>query len=314
MGKTGQSTLGGPASAWRRTAPGDHAFRALVESVREYAIVLLDRNGAVTSWNIGAELIMGYSAAEASGRHLSAFYPATDVARGWPQHALDAAARSGRAEDEGWRVRKDGQRFWAHAVLTALRDADGDLYGFGQVVRDLTEARRRDEELRRSEDRSSRFWNEAIRDPLTGVFNRRYMVEHLRGTIDRAENRIASLVVFDVDRFKAINDRLGHATGDTVLTAVAAVARRQSRAGDMLFRLGGDEFVIYLPGVAARKAAAIAERLRAAVAAARVLDAGTVTVSVGVAQLRPSDSTESWLQRADAAMYEAKRQGRNRVV
>jgi PAS domain S-box-containing protein len=124
-------------------------FRLLVESVRDYAIFLLDPEGHVATWNAGAERIKGYRAEEIIGRHFSAFYPAERVAEGFPQHELEVAARVGRFEDEGWRIRKDGSRFWANVVITALRDSTGTLVGFAKVTRDLTERREAEAQARR---------------------------------------------------------------------------------------------------------------------------------------------------------------------
>ena len=98
------------------------SFDQFVSEVTDYAIFLLDPQGRVVTWNAGAERIKGYDAHEIIGRHLSAFYPPEAVERGWPQHELEVAEREGRFEDEGWRVRKDGSRFWANVVLTALRN------------------------------------------------------------------------------------------------------------------------------------------------------------------------------------------------
>jgi PAS domain S-box-containing protein len=127
--------------------------RLLVESVVDYAIFMLDPDGRVASWNRGAESIKGYAQSEIIGRHFSQFYPAEDVAAGKPAAELEIALEVGRVEDEGWRIRKDGTRFWASVVITALRDESGRLRGFAKVTRDLSERRRAEEELRRSEER-----------------------------------------------------------------------------------------------------------------------------------------------------------------
>jgi PAS domain S-box-containing protein len=124
-------------------------FDRLVASVKDYAIFLLDPGGHVATWNSGARLIKGYAAEEVIGKHISLFYTPEDLARRWPQVLLEAAAREGRAEDEGWRVRKDGSRFWADVVITPL-DAHG-AQGFIKVTRDLTARRQDEERLRRSE-------------------------------------------------------------------------------------------------------------------------------------------------------------------
>jgi PAS domain S-box-containing protein len=128
---------------------GGELFRLLVDSVREYAIVALDPDGRVVSWNRGAVRIEGYAAEEIVGRHFSLFYPPEDALAGKPEAALRAAAEQGSHVAEGWRVRKDGTRFWASVVLTALRDETGRLTGFAKVSRDLTEARRAEQLDRR---------------------------------------------------------------------------------------------------------------------------------------------------------------------
>jgi PAS domain S-box-containing protein len=125
---------------------GDELFRLLVANVRDYAIFALDPSGRIATWNIGAERIKGYLAPEIIGRHFSVFYPREDVRAGKCEMELEVAARDGRFEDEGWRVRKDGKRFWANVVITALRDATGTLIGFAKVTRDLTERRRVEDE------------------------------------------------------------------------------------------------------------------------------------------------------------------------
>jgi PAS domain S-box-containing protein len=132
---------------------GGEPFRLLVESVREYAIFILDPQGNVATWNSGAELIKGYKAEEIIGQHFSRFYPPEAIARHHPVQELEVAAQTGRFEEEGWRVRKDGTRFWANVVITALRDASGELVGFGKVTRDLTRQRAHEEELKQSEER-----------------------------------------------------------------------------------------------------------------------------------------------------------------
>lgn len=125
-------------------------LRLLVDTVRDYAIFVLDSTGHIMSWNPGAERLKGYSAEEIIGTHFSAFYPEEDVRAGKPAWELEIAERDGRIEDEGWRVRKDGSLFWANVVITALRDSGGRLVGFAKVTRDLTE--RRNAELRAIED------------------------------------------------------------------------------------------------------------------------------------------------------------------
>ena len=131
---------GAPADAGR---PPD-SFRSLVEGIRDYAVTLLDTEGRIVTWNEGARRLTGFGADEAIGEPVSLFYPADDVATGRPERELERARRDGRAEDESWRVRKDGSRYWANTVITALTDASGALTGYARVTRDLT-ARQRGE-------------------------------------------------------------------------------------------------------------------------------------------------------------------------
>src|SRR5262245_16768269 len=117
----------------------EERFRLLVEGVRDYAIFMLDPTGHIVSWNSGAQLIKGYTAAEIIGRHFSTFYPQEDIRDGKPEWELRIATTEGRYEEEGWRLRKDGSRFWANVLITALFDQHGELRGFAKVTRDMTE-------------------------------------------------------------------------------------------------------------------------------------------------------------------------------
>ncbi len=134
----------------------------LVESIRDYAVFMLDRHGRVQSWNAGAALIKGYQREEIVGKSIELFYTREDRENGRPAMLLAEAAREGRVEDEGWRVRKDGSRFWADVVITALRNDAGDLIGFAKVTRDLTQ-RQHAEEERRKHDAERIRAEEALR-------------------------------------------------------------------------------------------------------------------------------------------------------
>ncbi|HEX2552195.1 MAG TPA: PAS domain S-box protein [Microvirga sp.] len=134
-------------------ADSERRFQLLVEAVTDYAIYMLDPTGIVSSWNAGAERAKGYKAAEIIGQHFSRFYTEEDRAAGLPAIALETAAREGRFENEGWRLRKDGTRFWANAIVDPIRDDQGTLIGFAKITRDVTERRRAQEALRLSEER-----------------------------------------------------------------------------------------------------------------------------------------------------------------
>ncbi len=140
-------------------------FRLLVDGVKDHAIFMLAPDGAIVSWNAGAERLKGYRAEEIVGQHFSRFYSEEDVRAGKPRRELAAAAAEGRLEDEGWRVRKDGSRFWANVVITALRDPAGRLRGFAKVTRDFTERRRHEEALQQSQE-LLRAVSETVPDPI----------------------------------------------------------------------------------------------------------------------------------------------------
>jgi PAS domain S-box-containing protein len=192
----------------------DDVFRVLVEQVRDYAIFLLDPNGIVMSWNAGAERIKGYQAHEIVGDHFSRFYPEEAIRSGWPKRELEMATRDGRFEDEGWRLRKDGSRFWANVVLTALRDDHGRLRGFAKVTRDLTD-RRRMERLEADAQQMSEFvamLAHELRNPLAPIRSAVSVARHASSdaariqwaleVIDRQSGHLTRLVddLLDVSR------------------------------------------------------------------------------------------------------------------
>jgi PAS domain S-box-containing protein len=131
----------------------EQRLQLLIEAVTDYGIFMLDPEGHIASWNTGAQKLKGYTRQEILGQHFSIFYPPDAVASGWPQEELRLARLRGRFEDEGWRLRKDGTRFWANVTITALYGPMGELTGFAKITRDLTERRRHEEELRVSEER-----------------------------------------------------------------------------------------------------------------------------------------------------------------
>jgi PAS domain S-box-containing protein len=126
----------------------DNALRLLIDQITDYAIFLLAPTGEIATWNPGAERFKGYKADEIIGKHFRNFYPEQDQESGKPEYELKVAAATGRFEDEGWRIRKDGSRFWANVIITAIRDAQGRLIGYGKVTKDLTERKRAEEQLR----------------------------------------------------------------------------------------------------------------------------------------------------------------------
>lgn len=157
---------------------------------------------------------------------------------------------------------------------------------------------------------------QAVTDPLTGAFNRRHLESCLEAAIARRSRtgEPASLLLFDVDHFKQVNDTRGHAAGDEVLKTLVATVARRARVLDVLFRIGGDEFVMLLPSTRYAGAFAVAEDIRALVAAIATLGGRGVSISVGVSDLQSDHSATSWMEDADAALFEAKQGGRNRIA
>ena len=165
----------------------DDRFRLLIESVVDYGIFMLDLDGRIATWNAGAERMEGYGAREIIGKHFSILYSPEDVASGKCEQKLATATREGRFEEEGWRVRKDGSRFWANVLITPVRDAAGRLIGFGKVTRDLTERQQAQDELRRSDERlrlliaSVRDYAIFVLDPQGHVVTWNRGAERLKG-------------------------------------------------------------------------------------------------------------------------------------
>lgn len=170
--------------------------------------------------------------------------------------------------------------------------------------------------IRQLVDRLRTLERQAISDALTGAFNRRYFNDCLHTAIERHTRfgESACLVVLDVDRFKEINDGLGHLAGDAVLKGLVVLVRRGVRTLDLLFRTGGEEFALLLPGTSFHGALEVAEQVRALVTAWRPIDGHTISISVGVSELRRGQSAFDWIGEADRALYRAKRSGRNRVA
>jgi PAS domain S-box-containing protein len=223
----------------RRSAADVEQFRRMVLSVRDYAIFLLDPQGMVATWNAGAQHIKGYTAQEIVGRHFSTFYTEEDRARDHPAEELRIAAEAGRSEEEGWRVRKDGSRFWANVVLTAVRDDDGTLLGYAKVTRDLTERRAAERALREANARLERTNRELdrfaavaahdLQEPLRTIAGfSGLLAERHADVLDAAGHLYLQHITGGVQRMsRLVDDLLGYARaaepsgigGDTVVVA-----------------------------------------------------------------------------------------------
>lgn len=410
-------------------AQGEERFRLMVESLRDYAVFMLDPQGFVISWNEGAERIKGWTPQEAIGRHFSCFYTEADRERGWPEQVLARALMHGRCVDEGWRVRKDGTAFRASVLFTAMRDDAGQIRGFAKFTRDVTERHVQEERLRLAAtvfrttqqgvavtDPQGRvltvnpafesiteyleaevqgqdlrllssgrhepaffaamwadltatgawqgeIWNRrkggevhaswlvissvrdeqqkvanfvavytditriphaetqmerlAHHDALTQLPNRLLLGIRMSHALERAKRGSTSCAVLylDLDRFKPVNDELGHEAGDELLKEVAQRLRSHLRENDTVARIGGDEFVVVLEDLTGAEggawvARAIVERMQQPFV---LMGQHHVHIgcSVGIA-LYPQHGLdgETLLRHADAALYEAKRAGR----
>lgn len=207
----------------------DERFRLMVEGIREYALFMLDTTGRIVSWNPGAERLKGYTAQEALGQPHAIFYPPEDRAAGKPRTLLDTAVSEGQARDEGWRVRKDGTRFWADVVITPLYDAGGLLRGFSKVTRDLTERRRREEEIRRL--------NADLQERITDLDAFASTVAHDVSSPMRAVGQYAETVLEDW------GDRLPEEGRQSLRRIVGAAGHMRRLVDDLLTysRLGHEE-------------------------------------------------------------------------
>jgi PAS domain S-box-containing protein len=204
-------------------------FRLLVMNVRDYAIFVLDVSGRIRTWNPGAENIKGYTADEVIGRHFELFYTEAARARRHPAYELEVAGREGRFEEEGWRVRKDGSLFWANVVISALRDERGGLVGFAKVTRDLTERRRsqelleRSERLARDEAQRQRRRSEALEQVSRSIVAQLDLAEILQTATDAARD-LTGAEVAAFDQWSTATDivRSDDIGADPVLAAEAA--------------------------------------------------------------------------------------------
>ena len=202
-------------------------YRILVDSVRDYAIFALDASGRVLSWNAGAKRIKGYEASEIIGKDFSIFYPDERVAAGFPQYELQMAREHGRFEDEGWRLRKDGTRFWANVVITALFDSDGQLLGFAKVTRDLTERKLAEEQRMNDMQRvasaeaanraKSRFlaaMSHELRTPLNAIGGHAELVAlGVHGALNQTQRAAVERIVHSQQHLLSIvNDLLNYSS------------------------------------------------------------------------------------------------------
>ena len=292
----------------------------------------LGLDGFFTYVSPAEERLLGYSAEECTRLPLDIIFTQesyaivaeglvraqADVQAGLP---IDFTAR------ELEHVRKDGTHFWAEVTATGMYDRQGRFLEFLGITRDITARKQHEHALEQAREATAAA-NQALQaanaelhtlastDALTGVWNRRHF-EQAADTALAQAGRYAvplSLILFDIDYFKAINDRYGHQTGDLVLIEVARRVGGSLRAGDVLARWGGEEFMVLTPHCGEREAVELAEKLRGLLAGDDFPGAGRVTASFGVTEWASAETLDAWTKRVDEALYQAKEAGRNRVV
>jgi len=289
---------------------GDAVWRRFLGNLKDYAIVLLDEEGNVAAWSEGARVLKGYTTQEIVGTHFSIFSTPEARAVGHPERTLMVAASVGRYEEEGWRVRKDKTRFWAHVIIAAIYDDKGLLCGFGKVLRDLA--------VKKPAAAGSAGQSESIMkvleytartDDLSGIDRRRPLDKMLKTATSVARRHLRPICVamIDLDRFESYNGEVGQQAGDVYLTQACLKWRSAMRVEDFIARYGSEQFVVILPDTPLEDAAICLERVRAATPS-------PLTCSVGLAQWDGQETPNALLGRTDQALYLAKAGGRNQVV
>ena len=286
-------------------------LQALVDTALD-AVVMIDSGGMITGWNNQASRIFGWSRDEIMGRQIST----TIIPPGYREahtQGLQHFLASGEGPFlnrmvETRALHRDGHEFPVELAIAAVM-TEGKPE-FSAFIRDITERKRAETELREM----------ATTDFLTGLANRRHFIARMAeevARLQRLDNPYAAVLMLDLDHFKLVNDRHGHAAGDAMLKHVATLMRDELRKIDTAGRVGGEEFAIILPGANPDEARIFAERLRRKIAASPLASGGqtvAVTVSIGIALMQASDAGgEAALIRADEALYRAKKNGRNRV-
>ncbi len=288
--------------AEREVARAYREQTALMQAIPD-VIYVIDPQGQLVKWNRRLEALTGLKPDELQGCDAVTLFPETQRKR--MVAAFQAGLESGWMEVEADILDCAGDPVPHHFTGVRLTDAAGNLIGLSGVGRDITERRRLERDLREL----------ATVDHLTRAYNRAEIDRLMQIEMARTEryHHPLSLLLFDLDHFKQVNDRLGHHAGDRTLRATVAVVREHIRASDHIGRWGGEEFLVLLPAAPLAEARRLAEKLRRLIAEQAIPGVGTITASFGVTTFRPDESAESFTRRADDLLYTAKRAGRNRV-
>jgi diguanylate cyclase (GGDEF)-like protein/PAS domain S-box-containing protein len=284
----------------------DAILRRFLSSLADYAVIILDTEGTIAAWNGGARVLTQHEAADVMGQPFAIFHTLEARAAGQPEATLSEASAAGRHEEEGWRVRRDGTHFWAHAVTSAIHDEKGILRGYGYVMQDFS-ARRAAQKY--AESMLHLLEHTASTDYVTGLDNRRALDRALLATASaaRRHGRPFCLALVDIDQFQSFNERFGRAAGDAYLRRAGRKWRDVMRPEDYLARYAGAEFALLLPDTPQNGAMMCVERL-----IGETLE--PLTCSVGLAQWDGDETGAQLLERAAVALSQAKAEGGNRII
>lgn len=284
----------------------DLAYRHFIESVKDYAIYMLNADGNVMTWNEGAYLAKGYTRAEVVGKYYGFFYSEADQNSELPARNLETARRNGKFEGEGWRFRKDGRRFWAHVVIDAIYDEHHNLLGFTKITRNISQQKEVIDRL---------SWMVRF-DSLTGLPNRVAFFAFIEKILLESDHSRVAVCTIDLDKFKNINDTLGHLVGDQLLQHVSTAVQKVLRNNEIVARFGGDEFVAAMPYNQESELLDFTERLCASFSGKQHFAQTEINLSasIGVA-IYPDDATEinKLISNSDLAMFRAKENLDNKI-
>ncbi|HEU4709392.1 MAG TPA: diguanylate cyclase, partial [Methylophilaceae bacterium] len=281
-------------------------LNSIFRSAVDFAIITFDRRGNVTTWNSGAEHITGFKADEMIGNPADAIFTPEDRAAHVPQREFLVALTTGRAADYRWHMHKRGKRFWADGVMSPIFNEVNQHIGYVKIMRDVTEKKIAETDM----------YKLINFDALTGLVNRFAFDLRLKDltAMVRRNGQLLIMQSIDLDRFKEINDTLGHEAGDILLKHVAQRMRQTVRDTDVVARLGGDEFIVLQPNMASAEAGGeLATKLIEIISRPYHIDGHEVLIScsIGIAVF-PDDADEptKLLKRADLALYRAKQESR----
>jgi len=283
----------------------EEKFRNIAQTAVD-AIILADSSGNIIFCNASAQRIFGYAIHELLGKPMSIFMP--EQYRAEHQKGMERIKSTGESKyfgriTEMQGLRKNGNVFPIELSVSMWKTGEGIFYS--GIIRDITKRKQLESELEKT----------ATTDRLTQAYTRTKFHEVIKTEFERVKryNHALSMIMFDIDHFKKINDTHGHAAGDYVLQTLTQIVKENLRELDCLVRWGGEEFVVITPETDVGRAEVLAERIRKAIEGYHFDQAGTVTISLGVTQYGENDTEDSFIKRADDAMYAAKGKGRNRV-